>query len=88
MKTVEQLIVKTHKASAALRNATEAQLKRTLKMLADTIEKNSAALLKANGKDIARQKADDPRTDRLLLNEQRIKNIAGAIRKIASQPDT
>ena len=87
MKTIEPLIKKTHKASVALRNATDAQLKRTLKMLADAVEENSAVFLKANGKDVSKQKADDTRTDRLLLNEQRIKNNANAIRKSAKVAD-
>src|SRR5688500_10634394 len=87
MKTVEQQIIKTHKAATGLRNATDAQIKKALMALADTAEKNSALIIKANKKDVAKQAANDPKIDRLLLNEQRIKNIANAIRQIAKLPN-
>ena len=50
MKTVEQQIIKTHKAAAELRNATDAQIKKALMALADAAEKNSAVIIKANKK--------------------------------------
>jgi len=87
MKTVEQQIIRTHKASAGLRNATDAQIKKALMALADAIEKNSVVIIKANKKDVAKQDVNDPKIDRLLLNEQRIKNIAAAIRQIARLPN-
>ncbi len=87
MKTIEPLIVKCYKASAGLRNTTDTKIKETLNKLADAVEENSAAILKANSRDVAKQDSNDPRTDRLLLNEQRIKNIANAIRKVANLPD-
>lgn len=87
MKQVEPLIIKTYKAAVHLRRATEKQLKDTLKNLAASLEENAQTLIKANAKDLAKQAPDNPRNDRLLLNEQRIKSIAGAIRKIAKLPD-
>jgi glutamate-5-semialdehyde dehydrogenase len=87
MKTIEPLIIKTYKASVALRKATDAQIKKVLKTLANAIEDASDIIIKANQTDVARQDAGDPRTDRLLLNEQRIKNIANAIRQISKLPN-
>lgn len=87
MKTIEPLIVKTYKASVSLRNATDAQLKKVLKSLADAVEENSNAILRANKKDVEKQDPADPRTDRLLLNEQRVQNIANAIRQISKLPN-
>src|SRR5687768_13357350 len=87
MKTVEQQIIKTHKAAIGLRNATDTQIKKALMALADAAEKNSVLIIKANKKDVAKQDANDPKIDRLLLNEQRIKNIANAIRQIAKLPN-
>src|SRR6187549_2374469 len=87
MKTVEQQIIRTHKAAAGLRNATDAQIKKALMALADAIEKNSVVIIKANKKDVAKQNVNDPKIDRLLLNEQRIKNIANATRQIAKLPN-
>ncbi|MBD0353453.1 MAG: gamma-glutamyl-phosphate reductase, partial [Flavisolibacter sp.] len=65
MKKIETLIKKTYKASVALRTANDRQVKQALKMLADAVEENSTALLNANRKDVSKQDASDPRTDRL-----------------------
>jgi glutamate-5-semialdehyde dehydrogenase len=87
MKKIESLIIKTYKASVALRNTPDAVIKRALKMLADAVETNMAVILKANSIDVEKQDANDPRTDRLLLNRQRITNIANSIRKISKLPN-
>ena len=36
---------------------------------------------------LAKQDVNDPRNDRLMLNEQSIKNIANSIRKISKLPN-
>ncbi|MBA2561295.1 MAG: glutamate-5-semialdehyde dehydrogenase, partial [Chitinophagaceae bacterium] len=51
------------------------------------VETNMSVILKANSIDVEKQDANDPRTDRLLLNKQRITNIAGSIRKISRLPN-
>ncbi len=87
MTSITPLIVKTSIAAVSLKNVSEKQLKTALNALAKSLEANSAALLRANKKDLAKQSADNPRNDRLLLNEQRIKNIAASIRTISKLPD-
>jgi len=87
MKRIESLIIKTYNASAALRNTPDAQIKKALKMLADAVESGMDIILKANSVDVEKQDANDPRTDRLLLNKQRITNIAASIRKISTLPN-
>jgi glutamate-5-semialdehyde dehydrogenase len=84
---VEQLIINTYKASASLRNATDTQIVSTLQMLAEAIEKNAETILSANSKDVTRQDAADPKTDRLRLNEQRITGIANGIRQVSRLPN-
>lgn len=84
---IEPLIIKTHKAAINLRNCKDAQIKKTLTMLADALEANAATIIKANKKDVAKQDVNDPRVDRLLLNEQRIKGIANSIRKVSKLPN-
>ncbi len=87
MKSIEPVIIKTYKAAVALRRATEKQLKRVLITLANLLEQNMHAVLKANAKDLAKQDADNPRNDRLMLNEERIKNIANSIRNVSRLPN-
>jgi len=87
MNNIQPLIIKTWKAAINLRQATDKQLKAVLLQLADELEKNSAAILKANQLDVEKQDPNNPRTDRLLLNKQRISGIANSIRKISKLPN-
>jgi glutamate-5-semialdehyde dehydrogenase len=79
--------MRTHRAAANLRRAGGKQIEAVLQTLAASLESNTPALLRANGRDLARQKPGDPRNDRLLLNEERIRSIAGAIRRVSQLPD-
>ena len=56
-------------------------------MIADAIENNAEVIIKANSKDVARQDPNDPKTDRLRLNAERVTNIANSIRKVANLPN-
>ena len=87
MKSIKPLILKTYKAAVELRRATDRQVKTALQLLADELEAQSGLLLAANARDLGRQDKDNPRNDRLLLNEQRIRAIAKSIRKVSRLPD-
>ena len=87
MKSIENLLIKTGKAAIQLRNASDKQIRSVLLKLADALEENMPALLKANKKDLLAQDAGNPRNDRLLLSEQRVRNIAVSIRKISKLPN-
>lgn len=87
MQSIEPLVIKTYKAAIELRRATEKQLKGALLTLADLLQQNSKLILNANAKDLAKQDPDNPRNDRLMLNEQRITNIANSIRKVSRLPN-
>src|SRR5579859_3204713 len=86
-KSIQPLIRKTHRAAVDLRRASDRQVKTALQLLAKSLEEESAALLRANARDLSRQEPDNPRNDRLLLNEKRIKAIAQSIRKVGRLPD-
>jgi glutamate-5-semialdehyde dehydrogenase len=87
MSTIQPQIIKTWKAAINLRQASDKQLKTALLQLADELEKNSTAILKANQLDVDKQEPDNPRIDRLILNKQRIAGIANSIRKISRLPN-
>lgn len=87
MSTTIVQIKKTHEAAPQLRILKDKQLKRILLMLADEIEKQQTSLLKANRTDVEKQDAANPRTDRLRLDEKRIKSIAQSIRKVSRLPN-
>lgn len=81
------MILKTYKAAVELRRASDRQVKTALQLLAAELEAQSGLLLRANARDLGRQDPDNPRNDRLLLNEQRIRAIAKSIRKVSRLPD-
>lgn len=87
MKTILREIEKTYNAAVQLRKASASQIKKALQGLAALIETENLPLLRANARDISRQEPGNPRNDRLLLNEQRIKAIAQSIRKVSRLPD-
>ena len=87
MKSIKPLILKTYKAAVELRRASDRQVKTALQLLAAELEAQSGLLLRANARDLGRQDPDNPRNDRLLLNEQRIRAIAKSIRKVSRLPD-
>jgi len=87
MKNVHTLIQRTYSAAVHLRNASDGQVKKALQTLAELLENAHGPLVRANAKDLSRQGPDNPRNDRLLLNEQRIRAIARSIRKVSRLPD-
>jgi len=87
MSSTLSLIRKAYNAAPALRAAEDKLLKKILLMIADELEKQQESLLKANRKDVAKQDPANPRTDRLRLDPQRIKNIAASIRKVSRLPN-
>jgi glutamate-5-semialdehyde dehydrogenase len=87
MKTVLPLLIKTHRAATSLQALSAQQSQQLLRALSDELVAQSKVLLKANAKDLAKQDPDNPRNDRLLLTEQRIKNIAASIKKVAKLSD-
>lgn len=87
MSSTLSLIKKAYKSAPALRAAEDRLLKKILLMIADELEKQQELLLKANRKDVAKQDPANPRTDRLRLDPQRIKNIAASIRKVSRLPN-
>ena len=86
MNNVDKLIKRTYEASFSLQTATDSGVKKALLHLSRLLLEKSPALIRANKKDLAKQAPDDPKRDRLLLNEERIRNIANAIKAIASLP--
>lgn len=86
MKNVERLIKATYESSFALQAVENSVTRKVLLRIAALLVENKAAVIRANQKDLSRQDPNDPKTDRLLLNETRIQNIAKAIRVIASLP--
>lgn len=73
-------------ANPALASMDDQQRSAVLVSLAEELEKSAAAILAENAKDLTLMQKDDPRYDRLLLDEKRIGGIAGDVRMVAGLP--
>lgn len=86
MNDIDKIFEQTFKASKILQQLPDDAISDLLLAIADEIEVEAASILKANKKDVSKMAAGDPMIDRLLLNEQRLQNIANSIRSIAKLP--
>lgn len=73
-------------AARTLQLVDDKAISETLLALADEIAIGWEKILKANAKDLAAMGKANPMYDRLLLNEQRLQNIAADIRNVAGLP--
>jgi len=87
MNSINEILKAAHQSTVSIQNAEDGQIKNILFNIADELIANRTSLLEANAKDLSKQSPDNPRNDRLMLNEQRIKGIAESIRKVANLPD-
>jgi glutamate-5-semialdehyde dehydrogenase len=83
---INTMFQKTFTASKILQRFSDEAISELLKSIGDEIEAKETSILKANQKDLEKLSASDPLFDRLLLNKQRLKAIADAVRAIAELP--
>jgi len=84
MKTIENQL-KT--AKSALKSIAKANKFDLLHAIANTLLHNSQAIQEANQLDLNAMDPSDPKYDRLVLNEQRIRELAKSIQHVANLPD-
>jgi len=87
---IAELATTARKAARTLSTATGAERKAALEAIAQAIESRSAEILAANELDMVNARSEDMHPqmqDRLLLNADRIKGIAGGARLVAALPD-
>ena len=80
---IENTLEQLKNASYSLPMLEEDLINDVLLTLADAIESNSAILLEANARDLARMDRDNPVYDRLMLTDERLKGIASDMRHVA-----
>lgn len=77
-------------ASHALAQATTAQKNRALDALATQLESDLPEIIRANAEDLSRGRDNGMSShllDRLLLNEERVRSLAAAVRSVIALPD-
>jgi glutamate-5-semialdehyde dehydrogenase len=81
-----QGLIKTREASRQLAQYDDAKIRAVLETLADRTIASEADILQANLSDLSRMPESDPKYDRLLLNSQRLADIADDLRCVAALP--
>ncbi len=80
------LFAQVKKASRTLSLKSDEEINRIICRVADALEANISFILAENKKDLDRMDAADPKYDRLMLTEERLKGIAADQRNVAKLP--
>ncbi len=83
---ITQELLPLRRAARQLNQLSDHTIKQVLNEVADEIGRQSAILLRENAKDLTRMNPNDPKYDRLLLNEDRLRQIASDMRAVADLP--
>ncbi|MDR3118736.1 MAG: glutamate-5-semialdehyde dehydrogenase [Mediterranea sp.] len=86
MEQISKMLSAAREAGRRLTLLTGAQINEVLVAVARAAIDRSAFILEKNAEDLAHMDRDDPRHDRLMLDSDRLKGIAGDIRNVAALP--
>ncbi len=81
---LEQGLIRVREASRELARCDDANIRAVLESLADRTIANEEEILLANSNDLSRMPESDPKYDRLLLNSERLADIAHDLRCVAA----
>lgn len=81
------MLVDAQQATSAIKSLADEQRQQLLRRLAVQITAHTTAIVAENRKDLDKMADEDPKKDRLLLNEARIQQLADSVNEIAALPD-
>lgn len=87
MENITQLLINASNATSQIRGLSADKKQLVLEKLASEIETKIDVIIAENKKDLARMAEEDPKKDRLLLNQDRIKALAQSVREVAVLED-
>ncbi|WP_126243903.1 glutamate-5-semialdehyde dehydrogenase [Chitinophaga rhizosphaerae] len=87
MTTIIPLLEKAQNASRSVKSSGDAAKQAILRRIGELLLANAAAIMDENKKDLDQMPDGDPRKDRLLLNDARIRDLAASLDDIAQLPD-
>lgn len=87
MESIQGLLEQAQAATRSVKGLPDQQKQQLLQRLAVHVVENTAAIVAENRKDVEKMSAQDPKMDRLVLNETRIKQLADSLNEIALLPD-
>jgi glutamate-5-semialdehyde dehydrogenase len=87
MDSIEQLLISNKKAGVSMRNSSKELKQKVLLSLATLLLKNTESVIRENEKDLFRMEDSNPKKDRLLLNESRIRDLANSLHDVIALED-
>lgn len=87
MENITQLLKNANEATTQIKILSAEKKQQVLEKLAQEIDKNTAFIISENKKDLDKMADEDPKKDRLLLNEDRIKGLAQSIIEVSKLDD-
>ncbi len=87
MENITQLLIDASEATSQIRSLSADKKQEVLEQLASTLEFNVTKIIQENKKDLDRMEDENPKKDRLLLNEERILSLAKSVREVAILQD-
>ena len=87
MDSILQLLQATHKSSVLIKNLSKGNKIKLLLRLADLLVENQDKIIQENKKDLDKMLDSNPKKDRLLLNKNRIKDLANSLHDIIKLED-
>lgn len=87
MESIQGLLENAQAATRSVKGLPDEQKQQLLQRLAAHVVANTAAIQAENIKDAEKMSLTDPKLDRLVLNQPRIKQLAESLREIALLPD-
>ena len=87
METIVPLLKQTKEAASKIAVLSNSERNQILLSIAKEIENNIDAIIIENQKDLAIMPDSDPKKDRLLLNQQRLEDIAKSVVKVSKLED-
>ncbi len=87
MNSILHLLQATHKSSVLIKNLSKENKIKILLRLADLLLENQSKIILENKKDLDKMQDSDPKKDRLLLNENRINDLANSLHDIVKLDD-
>jgi len=87
MESIQDQLRAAQKATGALKRLSDGERQEVLAALAAALAENAGLILTENRKDLERMDPADSRWDRLLLNADRIADLAQSVRDVARLPD-
>lgn len=87
MESIQHFLEATNKTSVVVKNLSLDNKKNILIRLSELLVQHQSTIIEENKKDLDKMSDDNPKKDRLLLNENRIKDLANSLHDILKLED-